>query len=184
LREGEQLTLPGLVFDIIALPGHTLDHIAYFQQPEDAPPRLFCGDTLFAAGCGRMFEGNPEQMLASLDKLAALPEATLVYCGHEYTLPNLDFARHLEPDNRDIAERCITELAKRRAQKMTLPSTIGLEIRTNPFLRCHLPAIRHVAEDHCGHSLPTSAAVFACVRQWKDSFQTGAEFLDHYGRNP
>lgn len=183
LEDGELLALPGLEFEIIAVPGHTLDHIVYFQH-QDGQPRVFCGDALFAAGCGRMFEGQPAQMLASLERLAALPAATLVYCAHEYTLPNLDFARHLEPDNTELIERCITTLAQRRQQKITLPSTIGLEIRTNPFLRCHLPAIRQAAEQHCGKSLTDPAAVFACLREWKDNFQTGASFLDRYGRNP
>ena len=137
LAEGDASTCPGLpvTFDVLDIPGHTAGHIAYFGDV-GGTPSLFCGDTLFAAGCGRLFEGTPQQMWTSLSKLAALPAATRVYCGHEYTLANLRFALAVEPDNR---RHCVRgRRASRRSAtrgEPTLPSTIGVERATNPFLR-------------------------------------------------
>lgn len=167
LKEGDTLTLPALQLDVLGVPGHTLDHLAYFYK-DTQPPKLFCGDTLFAGGCGRMFEGQPEQMLASLNKLAALPETTEVYCSHEYTLPNLKFALQVEPDNAELQARLQKTQQLREQYLMTLPSTIALERRTNPFLRCHLPAIKAAAEGYARAPLPSDAAVFATIRRWKD----------------
>lgn len=167
LSEGETLTLPDLRLEVLAVPGHTLDHLAYVYQ-DTQPPKLFCGDTLFAGGCGRMFEGQPDQMLASLNKLAALPETTEVYCSHEYTLANLQFAINVEPDNADLQARLQQTQQLREQHLMTLPSTIALERRTNPFLRCHLPAIRTAAESYAKAPLASDAAVFATIRRWKD----------------
>ena len=121
----------GLAFDVLDVPGHTAGHIAFYGHGA-----LFCGDTLFSAGCGRLFEGTPAQMLASLDALAALPDDTRVYCAHEYTLSNLKFARAVEPENTAIAEYTGRAEQRRRADEPTLPSTLGLERKVNPFLRC------------------------------------------------
>jgi hydroxyacylglutathione hydrolase len=156
----------GLDFSVMAVPGHTLGHIAYAGH--DA---LFCGDTLFSAGCGRLFEGTPAQMLGSLDRLAELPDATRVYCAHEYTLSNLRFAAAADPDNADVhtALAAVSELRSR--DEITLPSTLERERRINPFLRCREPALQASAERHAGHALGSAAEVFAAVRQWKDGFR-------------
>ncbi|WP_111640859.1 hydroxyacylglutathione hydrolase [Marinimicrobium alkaliphilum] len=184
LAEGDRVALPGMPLTVLAVPGHTLDHIAYLHQPAHGAAQLFCGDALFAAGCGRMFEGEPAQMLNSLDKLAQLPDDTLVYCAHEYTLANLDFARTVEPGNDAINERCVTEMARRREGQATIPTRVGLERRTNPFLRCREPAVQRAAADYSGQALPDAAAVFASLRRWKDGHKTGTGFLDRYPRNP
>ncbi|MEQ8408048.1 MAG: hydroxyacylglutathione hydrolase [Gammaproteobacteria bacterium] len=169
LQEGQRIEVFGLDFSVIEVPGHTLDHIAYFSD-SNTTPILFCGDTLFAAGCGRLFEGTPETMLASLEKLAALPAATQVYCTHEYTLANLRFASAVEPDNQDLLVRVQTEQAKRNADKPTLPSNLTLEFATNPFMRCATPSIKAAAEQYAGHAVDTKVEVFAAVRRWKDNF--------------
>jgi hydroxyacylglutathione hydrolase len=155
----------GLEFRVIDCPGHTAGHIAYLGHGA-----LFCGDTLFSAGCGRLFEGTPGQMSASLDKLAALPDDTRVFCTHEYTLSNLRFAATVEPDNRDIAEYLNRATSLRNDDEPTLPSSIGLEKRVNPFLRCHTQAVREAAERHAGRRLDDPVQVFAEVRAWKDQF--------------
>jgi hydroxyacylglutathione hydrolase len=150
----------------MAVPGHTLGHIAYHGHGA-----LFCGDTLFSAGCGRLFEGTPAQMLASLDRIAALPDDTRVYCAHEYTLGNLRFAAAVEPGNEDVLEslEAVRELRSRDA--ITLPTTIGRERRINPFLRCREPAVRAAAEARSGRPLPQATDVFAAIRSWKDGFR-------------
>lgn len=167
LFEGDILDLPGLQLDVIEVPGHTLDHIAYLDKGS-RPAKLFCGDTLFAGGCGRMFEGQPEQMLNSLRKLATLPEDTLIYCSHEYTLQNLQFALMLEPDNETLKSRLDHVEYLRLHDQSTLPTNIGIEKRTNPFLRCHLPAIKKMAEKYATATLNSDASVFAAIRRWKD----------------
>ena len=135
-----------LKLNVLDLPGHTLGHIAYYASTNagkpDAPNYLFCGDTLFGAGCGRLFEGTPAQMLASLQKLAQLPPETQVYCTHEYTLHNISFALSLEPNNRALLARQQATLALRQQQHPSLPSTIALELASNPFLRCHSSEIQ------------------------------------------
>jgi hydroxyacylglutathione hydrolase len=156
----------GLRFDVMAIPGHTLGHIAYTGHGA-----VFCGDTLFSAGCGRLFEGTAAQMLDSLDRIAVLPDATEVYCGHEYTLANLRFAATVEPDNPDV-RAALAEVGRRRERdEVTLPSTLGRERRINPFLRSRTPSVRAAAERHAGRPLPTAADVFATVRSWKDGFR-------------
>jgi len=167
LVEGDSITVPGigLALSVLDIPGHTSGHIAYVS--EDA---VFCGDTLFAAGCGRLFEGTPAQMVASLDKLSALPAATRVYCGHEYTLANLRFALAVEPGAAALQERLTRERAKRDRGLPTLPSTIADERATNPFLRAGEPGIRAAAERHAGRVLPGRVAVFAEMRAWKNAF--------------
>lgn len=156
----------GLEFAVMAVPGHTLGHIAYVGHGA-----LFCGDTLFSGGCGRLFEGTPAQMSDSLDRLAALPDETAVYCAHEYTLSNLRFAEHVEPDNADVAAALAEVRARRERDEITLPSSLGRERRINPFLRCRTPRVRASAERHAGRSLATAADVFAVVRAWKDGFR-------------
>jgi hydroxyacylglutathione hydrolase len=138
LTEGDTLNFPelSLVFDVLAIPGHTAGHIAYHGQNY-----LFCGDTLFSGGCGRIFEGNAQQMFASLQKLASLPDETLVYCAHEYTLANIQFARTLDPDNADLIQLKNTAKEKLVQNMPTLPTSLALEKAVNPFLRCDQPAI-------------------------------------------
>jgi len=169
MANGNVVTVPGLPVTLTAIdiPGHTAGHIAYFGDI-DGTPSLFCGDTLFAAGCGRLFEGTPSQMWASLSSLAALPDPTRVYCGHEYTLSNLRFARVVEPDNADVRERQRSEQAKRDRGEPTLPSTIGLERATNPFLRVQIPAVSAAARRHAGRPLVDDVDAFAALRAWKN----------------
>lgn len=151
---------------VLAVPGHTLDHIAYYNQQG----QLFCGDTLFSAGCGRLFEGKAHELYLSLKKLIQLPDSTEVYCTHEYTLSNLMFARQVEPDNPDICQH-IEHVKKLLNQgKPSLPSTIGLEKRINPFLRCDRHSVILATERYCGRKLNTPAEVFAQLRHWKDQF--------------
>jgi len=157
------------MFRVLDIPGHTAGHIAFFGHV-DGVPALFCGDTLFAAGCGRLFEGTAAQMWASLGKLAALPPPTRVYCGHEYTLANLRFAAAVEPGNPAIGQRVQREQDKRERGLPTLPSTIGEELSTNPFLRAREPSVRAAAQAHAGRPLTDDVAVFAALRSWKDGF--------------
>lgn len=162
---GDAIRLLDQDFRIIALPGHTLDHIGYVGAGA-----VFCGDTLFAAGCGRLFEGTPAQMFQSLAQLAALPADTLVCCTHEYTLANLRFASVVEPDSPELAQRVARETAKRTAGQPTLPSSIALERATNPFLRTTVPAVISAAEAR-GASSHDPIGIFATLRQWKDGFR-------------
>jgi hydroxyacylglutathione hydrolase len=167
LDEGARVTLPdlGLDFGVLDIPAHTAGHIAYHGGG-----LLFCGDTLFSAGCGRLFEGSAAQMAQSLAKLAALPDDTAVYCGHEYTAANLRFALTVEPDNRTAHAHLAQVLVWRAADRPSLPSTIGLERRINPFLRTHEPAVRAAAERHAGRALAAPVEVFGVLRAWKDGF--------------
>jgi hydroxyacylglutathione hydrolase len=172
LNEGDAFTVPGLGLELTVLdvPGHTRGHIAYVRKTPGLH-WLFCGDTLFAGGCGRLFEGTPAQMAASLEKLAALPEDTEVYCAHEYTLANLRFALAVEPGNTALALRMRDESAKRAVDVPTVPSSIGLERRTNPFLRYREPDI--VASLVAAGKLEDGAApvaAFAALREWKNVF--------------
>ena len=171
LAEGDSLDVLGLRFTVLDVPGHTAGHIAYYCESLEGRPLLFCGDTLFSGGCGRLFEGTPAQMLASLDKLAALPADTRVCCTHEYTLSNLKFARAVEPDNAeliDYAARC----ESLRAQGLpTLPSSIGQERRINPFLRSREQSVARAARKHAAASATDAVAVFATLRQWKNEFK-------------
>ena len=168
LRGGDRVELArlGLCFDVLDVPGHTAGHIAYCGHGA-----LFCGDTLFSGGCGRLFEGTPAQMLASLDALAALPDETRVYCAHEYTLSNLRFALEVERGNDDLAAYAREATRRRERAEPTLPSTIGLEKRINPFLRSRAATVRAAAEAHAGAALDTPVAVFAEIRRWKDGFR-------------
>ena len=170
LHEGDSLELFDTAFTVLEVPGHTLDHIAYYSDQAD-PPLLFCGDTLFAAGCGRLFEGTPAMMLNSLDKLAKLPPATAVYCTHEYTLANLQFALAAESNNTVLQTRVVTEQAKRRHGLPTLPSSIAMELATNPFLRCDQQRVIQRVAAATGTIATDTLAVFAALRGWKDHFQ-------------
>ncbi|MBI1942399.1 MAG: hydroxyacylglutathione hydrolase [Betaproteobacteria bacterium] len=152
-------------FSVLDIPGHTRAHVAYYGLGA-----LFCGDTLFACGCGRVFEGTPAQMLASLSKLAALPDATRVYCGHEYTLANIAFARAVDPDNALLAEREQRARSLRAAGRPTLPSTLGEERATNPFLRCAEPPVVESANKYLGARIADPVRVFAAIRDWKNRF--------------
>ena len=171
LAEGDAITVLGLRFEVMDVPGHTAGHIAYYSADMDGAPLLFCGDTLFSGGCGRLFEGTPEQMLASLEKLSSLPGSTRVCCTHEYTLSNLRFARAVEPGNADLIhyiERCE---ALRASSQPTLPSTIEQEKRINPFLRTRLPGVAEAARRHDPATPQDEVAVFAAIRQWKNEFK-------------
>ncbi len=172
LREHDSIVAAGCEFSVINVPGHTLDHIAYFcaQPIVGQAPVLFCGDTLFAGGCGRVFEGTFPMMYGSLQKLAQLPAATQVYCAHEYTLSNLRFAQAVEPDNNDLQQRSASDQQKRKRDQATVPSVLSVELATNPFLRCEENSVRRAAESFAGRSTNSDAEVFAILRSWKDDF--------------
>jgi len=163
--EGDEVRIPelGTSLSVLDIPGHTRAHIAYYGVES-----LFSGDTLFACGCGRLFEGTPEQMMASLSKLAALPDATKVYCGHEYTLANIAFAQQVEPRNAALAARLERDRKLRAAGKPTLPSTLGEERATNPFLRWREPAVVESANKYLGSRVSDPVRVFAALRDWKN----------------
>jgi len=167
VSEGDRIEVPeiGASFEVLDIPGHTRAHIAYYGEK-----RLFCGDTLFACGCGRVFEGTPEQMFGSLQKLAALPDDTLIYCAHEYTLANIAFARTVEPGNEALAqaERAAKELRARG--EPTVPSTLAREKATNPFLRCADQAIIDSINKHLDAQIVQPAQAFAAIREWKNRF--------------
>jgi hydroxyacylglutathione hydrolase len=164
--EGETVSLPllGLEFQVIEVPGHTSSHIAFHGHGS-----LFCGDTLFSVGCGRLFEGSPDQMQTSLDKLACLPPSTRVFCAHEYTLSNCDFALAVEPDNKDLQRRASEVEACRAVGRSTIPSELGEELAVNPFLRTRCPSVVEAARNRHPAAEP-GAATLAVIRSWKDSF--------------
>jgi hydroxyacylglutathione hydrolase len=166
--DGDRCEFPdlGLGFDILHVPGHTLSHIAFFGHGA-----LFSGDTLFSAGCGRMFEGTPQQMWASLSRLRNLPPETLMYCGHEYTAANLRFALTAEPANSAALEYRDRVARMRASDQPTLPSPLSLERLVNPFLRCDVPELRQAAAAHAGRPLQTDDEVFGTLRAWKDQFR-------------
>ncbi len=169
LADGDSVQVLGLEFRVIEVPGHTLGHIAYYHEDRERP-LLFCGDTLFAAGCGRLFEGTAEQMHHSLSRLSALPAATLVFCTHEYTLGNLRFAKAVEPGNHATSARFDEVTRLREHGAISLPSTIALERATNPFLRVTETSVKQMADEWAGRENPTPAKVFAALRAWKDQF--------------
>ncbi|WP_231960266.1 hydroxyacylglutathione hydrolase [Tepidimonas fonticaldi] len=171
VAEGDTIEALGQRWRVLEVPGHTAGHIAYVNDaPPEGPRWLFCGDTLFSGGCGRLFEGTPAQMLASLDRLAALPDETQVCCAHEYTLSNLRFARAVEPDNPDLAGYTRACDARRAAGEPTLPSTIATERRINPFLRSREPTVRHAVQQQ-DPAARSDVEVFAALRRWKDGFR-------------
>lgn len=163
--EGDRVAPPGLgvSFEVLDVPGHTATHIAYLGAGA-----LFCGDTLFAAGCGRVFDGSFEQLAASLRRIAGLPPETLCYCAHEYTLANLGFAHWVEPDSPALAERQREAEALRARREPTVPSRLALELATNPFLRTGEPGVVAAAEGFAGRRLADATEVFTALRRWKD----------------
>ncbi len=177
--EGESVELLGQRFEVLEVPGHTAGHVAFFlRDPTDgSAPILFCGDTLFSGGCGRLFEGTPAQMLDSLDKLAALPGEARVCCAHEYTLSNLKFAQAVDPENEDLSDYVARCKALREQALPTLPSSIATERRINPFLRADEAALRQSAVQRASASTTPLAAnadrvaVFATLRQWKNEYR-------------
>lgn len=170
LEQGQTCEALGLTFEVIDVPAHTAGHIAFFNRSGAGEPIVFCGDTMFSAGCGKLFEGTAAQMYTSLNKLAALPDATRVCCGHEYTVSNLKFAHAVEPTNDDIAHHAETCAALRAAGKPTLPSRIDLERRINPFLRCGEPTVVAAARAH-GAAGAAGSDVLAALRTWKNEFR-------------
>jgi len=168
LDDNATVQVLGLDFQVFTVPGHTLGHIAFYHGGSE--PVLFSGDTLFAGGCGRLFEGTPAQMHQSLQRLAALPDDTAVYCAHEYTLSNLRFACAVEPNNPHVAQRFADVTRLREQNRITLPSSIGLERQTNPFLRVHEASVKEKADERTGHANPSPDTVFAALRAWKDKF--------------
>jgi len=166
VSEGDRVEIAelGVSFSVLDIPGHTRAHIAYYGAGA-----LFCGDTLFACGCGRLFEGTAEQMVASLKKLTALPDDTKVYCGHEYTLANIGFAKNVEPGNAALAARELRDRKLRDAGKPTLPSRLADEKATNPFLRCGEPAVIESVNKYLGSRVSDPVRVFAAMRDWKNN---------------
>ncbi len=159
VQQGDMIQLKGFqtVFQVLDIPGHTKGHIAYY-----APKLLFCGDTLFTAGCGRLFEGTYPQLFSSLQKLAQLPDDTLIYCGHEYTQKNLRFAKTVEPHNSVIEQRI--------KQNASVPATLAIEKQSNPFLRCHVLDVKQAVSAHVKKELNDEIDVFTALRQWKDQY--------------
>ena len=172
LAQGDTVNVLGLEFQVIDVPGHTAGHIAYYCPDMDSAPLLFCGDTLFSGGCGRLFEGTPAQMLDSLDRLAALPGNTRVCCTHEYTLSNLKFARAVEPGNAALLHYSSQCEALRAQNQPTLPSQMALERDINPFLRVRQPEVARAAQGFDAQVPQDNAvAVLAALRQWKNEFR-------------
>lgn len=167
VANGDQIEVLGTSFKVMEIPGHTLDHIAYFSSETKT---LFCGDTLFSAGCGRIFEGTATMMWQSLSSLASLPTDTNVYCAHEYTTSNLHFAVAVDTDNQELQKR-VLEVQNLRANDLpSIPTTIGLELATNPFLRAAQPALKRTAEGLEQEALSSSEDVFRALRAYKDRF--------------
>lgn len=170
VRDGDRIDALGLEFEVIEVPGHTAGHVAYLHRPVAEAPILFCGDTLFSAGCGRLFEGTAAQMHASLARLAALPSHTRVCCAHEYTLSNLRFAAAVEPGNAEIAAHAEACRVLRERGLPTLPSSIGREREINPFMRCDVAAVIAAARQH-GAQDDGGATVLGALREWKNEFR-------------
>ena len=170
VQQGDKVDALGVRFEVMDVPGHTAGHIAFHAPSVDGLPLLFCGDTLFSAGCGRLFEGTPAQMLDSLARLAALPTDTRVCCTHEYTLSNLRFALAVDPGNTVLAEHTRHCQALRERNLPTLPTSIGLERQINPFLRSHEPALAAAAQTHDPSSSTDALGAFTTLRAWKNVF--------------
>lgn len=170
LDEGDEVNLLGLCFKTLLVPGHTAGHIAYYASIEGQAPVLFCGDTLFSGGCGRLFEGSPAQMLASLDRLVALPGDTRVACTHEYTLSNLKFAQVIEPENAALQAYTMHCQNLRHMGVPTLPSTLATELQINPFVRSRQASVRHSLDQHAPGA-QNDADYFAVLREWKNNFR-------------
>jgi hydroxyacylglutathione hydrolase len=169
--EGDTVQVKNWRLSVLAVPGHTRSHIAFHGGGGDGPPHLFCGDTLFSLGCGRLFEGTPAQMLASLERLAALPAASLVCCGHEYTLANAAFASAVDHHNPALRRRVEEARSMRQAGRPTLPVTLASEVATNPFLRVDTDAVRAAVAHRLGRPPADRVETFATLRQWKNDFR-------------
>jgi len=166
VAEGSSVILDGFPkFSILEIPGHTLDHIAFYFQNN-----LFCGDTLFSAGCGRVFEGTYAQMYRSLLKIKSLPASTYIYCAHEYTLQNLFFAKEVEPNNKFIEQKIIEVSNLQKNKNPSLPSILSDELEINPFIRCDIQVVARSAENYIGHSLKNEDEIFKVLREWKNNF--------------
>lgn len=163
--EGDRVELAALdaTFQVMEIPGHTLDHIAFVGEGA-----VFCGDTLFAAGCGRLFSGTAQMMTGSIQRLSSLPADTRMYCAHEYTVDNLGFAKWVEPERSEIQQRDQAEMQKQEQGQPTVPTTVALECATNPFVRLKEPAVIAAAEKYAGRALKQDWEVFAALREWKD----------------
>jgi hydroxyacylglutathione hydrolase len=171
MKQGSTLSWQGLNFLTIDVPGHTAGHVAYYAEPTQQAPLLFCGDTLFSGGCGRLFEGTAEQMLQSLDKLAALPSSARVCCAHEYTLSNLKFAHAVEPDNLNL-KKYISKCEQLRSQNLpTLPAELGNELQINPFLRTRKPSVINAVKKMAPNVTDNEAEIFAQLRIWKNDYK-------------
>jgi hydroxyacylglutathione hydrolase len=170
LQQGDGFDWHGLAFQVHEVPGHTLGHIAFWAQPAGQDPLLFCGDTLFSGGCGRLFEGTPAQMLDSLDRLAALPGATRVCCAHEYTLSNLKFALAVEPDNLALQAYWAQCTELRAQSRPTLPVALHTERAINPFLRSRVPTVATPVRQRERLAVD-DVTTFAALRQWKNDFR-------------
>ena len=172
LAGGDCIEVPkiGLELEVISVPGHTRGHIAYYGPSLGTDGAVFCGDTLFGAGCGRLFEGTPAQMQESLARLAALPAQTLVYCAHEYTQSNLRFALAVEPGSIAVQQRSEQVAQDRAAGRATIPTCIQVELETNPFLRWDAPAVRTAAASRLGHVPLDAVETFTAIREWKNRF--------------
>ena len=168
-QQGDTLNWQGLTLQVLDVPGHTLGHIAFWLHPADQTPLLFCGDTLFSGGCGRLFEGTPAQMLDSLDRLAALPGDTRICCAHEYTLSNLKFALAVDPLNLDLQNHFQTCLRLREQNQATLPALLSTERAINPFLRSRSPAVSLAVQQRDAQALD-DVTCFAALRTWKNEF--------------
>ena len=166
LHQNDTVHIPEIdnTFQVISVPGHTAGHIAYYQ-----PGSLFCGDTLFANGCGRVFDGTLQSLYHSLNKISKLPADTLIYCAHEYTLDNIGFALWVEPDNLDLLQRREHTHDLLDQDNPSVPSTLELELKTNPFLRCHHPDVINMAEKVAKQKLSPGVEVFEVIRTWKDT---------------
>jgi len=166
VKDDQRITIPStqLSFRVLDIPGHTKGHVAYYGYGA-----LFCGDTLFSVGCGRLFEGTPDQMYASLQKIAALPIRTLLYCAHEYTLENIRFAKQVEPENFHLAIREHLAFQQTDLDMPTVPTLLVEELGFNPFLRCNVPEVIHAAEHYVDRKLANPTDVFTVLRHWKDN---------------
>ena len=176
VQDGDRIALPELCLElsVLATPGHTLGHVVYHATNHStnncSANLLFCGDTLFSCGCGRLFEGSPANMLSSLERISQLPHNTEIYCAHEYTLSNMSFAKKIEPENAELSKQAQIALAKRQAGLPTLPSTIVMEKAINPFLRCHVPDLIQTVESWLGRPPHDKLEVFTELRKAKDHF--------------
>jgi len=179
VQQGDKIAAAGVIFEVIETPGHTLDHIAFFYSGGDHPPVLFCGDTLFTAGCGRLFEGTPQQMTQTLLTLRNLPDSTLIYCGHEYTLTNINFAAIAEPHNAEIRKRQQQVIMRYQQKQNCVPETLGIEKKTNPFLRFDLEPLKQTLYNKRSLCFQkdtlNKADLFTLVRTWKDQLDATGE---------